>query len=270
MIDPSLELLAGLFVVASLAGWVDAIAGGGGLIVLPALLTTGLPPALVLGTNKLQASFGSFSASLAFIRRGVVEPRRMAPLIAATFVGSLAGTLLVAHLDPRFLKDLIPLLLIALALYTLIFGGRLARGGRARIADRPFTALCGTGLGFYDGFLGPGTGSFWALAFATLKGFDLRLATAHAKIVNFASNLASLACFAALGVVSWKIGLVMAVGQFLGARVGASLVLRDGARIIRPMIVLMSLAITTRLVLTDQDNWLYAPAVRLLAAVGIG
>jgi uncharacterized membrane protein YfcA len=230
---------------------VDSVAGGGGLLALPALLWTGMPPALALGTNKLQGSFGTLTASLRFWRMGLVDPRRMLPAICCTFAGAVLGTLLVQRLDASLLARLIPALLIAFALYFLLSPRVSDRDSRARIGESAFALTVGTGVGFYDGFFGPGTGSFFAVAYVALLGHNLRRATAHTKVLNFTSNIASLIAFALGGNVVWAVGLLMAAGQFAGAWVGARLVLRHGAVLIRALLVLVCLALSIRQLWVD-------------------
>jgi uncharacterized protein len=243
-----------LFFVAVLAGFVDSIAGGGGLLVIPTLFAVGLSPAQVFGTAKLGACFGSFSASLTFIRRGEVQVRPMLGIIAATFIGSVLGALTLQGVDAGILRDLIPFLLIAIALYMLLAKNAGAFETRRRLGEVAFALIFGIGLGFYDGFFGPGAGSFWALAYVTLAGYTLRRATGHAKIVNFTSNIAAFLVLVAGGHVLWGLGLVMAAGQFIGARFGATLVLSKGAMLVRPMLVVMSLAITARLLTQAPEH----------------
>ena len=259
----SLELLVLLFAVAGVAGFVDSIAGGGGLLAIPSLFMAGLPPQAVLATAKLQATFGSFSASLAFVRAGAVDLRALMPAIVATFIGSTIGALVISVLDPALLRDLIPLLLIAIAVYMLLSPRLGEIDARQRVAFLPFSIGAGLVLGFYDGFFGPGTGSFWAIAFVVLLGFNLGRATAHTKVVNFTSNLAALLVLGFGGHVWWTVGLVMAAGQFLGAQLGARLVMSKGTRIVKPMLVTMSLLITARIIHADVDNPLRVAAQRL-------
>jgi hypothetical protein len=241
------EILALLALVALVAGFVDAIAGGGGLLTLPALLWAGLPPAVALGTNKLQGTFGTASATAHFLRRGKLELRPLLPAAAASFAGSAGGSLLVSRIDPDALRWLLPALLLAFAAYFL----RSPRVGdlpsRRRVGPAAFAATAGVGIGFYDGFFGPGTGSFFALAFVALLGLDLAHATGGAKLLNFASNLAALLVFAAGGHVLWPVGLVMAVGQWLGAWLGAHMAIRHGARLIRPLLVAVSAVLSVKL-----------------------
>lgn len=251
---PSLDLLAMLFGVGLVAGFVDAIAGGGGLLTVPALLWAGLSPAQALATNKLQSCFGSFSATLKFVRGGEVDPRTMGRMIACTFVGAAAGATLVQMLDPSFLRNVIPVLLVGIALYLLVSPKAGDIDAHRRVSENVFALLIGGGVGFYDGFFGPGTGTFFAIGFVALLGFNLRRATAHTKILNFTSNVAALLFFLLGGQIQWAIGIAMGAGQFLGAQAGAHLVIRNGARIVRPMLVVASLAITAKIVMTDDGN----------------
>ncbi|WP_421870647.1 TSUP family transporter [Motiliproteus sp.] len=248
-LELSLELILLLFAAGALAGFVDAIAGGGGMIALPALLFAGLTPAQALATNKLQGSFGTLSASWYFVRRGLVDLRAIAYMIGCTFVGSALGTLLVQQLDPSFLTGAIPVLLILIALY-FGFSPRLGEEDvQQRISERAFALTIGFGIGFYDGFFGPGTGSFFALGFVSLLGFGLTKATAHTKVLNLTSNLASLLFFVAGGQVVWTLGLVMALGQLIGGRLGAHLVVLKGAGLIRPLVVLICVLMSLKLLL---------------------
>jgi uncharacterized membrane protein YfcA len=236
-----------LFATGFSAGLVDSIAGGGGIISLPVLLNFGLPPQLALGTNKFQASFGSVSASWHYVRRGLVDLHACRTGILLTLVGALLGAFTVQHIESRILEKVIPLLLAAIVIY-LIFQPRIGLEDQPpRVGPGPFYTAFGLGLGFYDGFFGPGTGSFWAVAFVLLCGHNLTRATAHTKVMNATSNLASLALFAAAGLVHIGAGLVMAAGQVVGARLGASLVVRKGARFVRPAFLVMAALTIVRL-----------------------
>jgi uncharacterized membrane protein YfcA len=245
------EILAVLALIALVAGFVDAIAGGGGMLTLPALLWAGLPPATALGTNKLQGTFGTASATAHFWRRGALDLRPLLPAAAASFAGAALGALAVAHADPDALRWLLPALLLGFAAYFLHSPRVGDLPAQRRIGPATFAATAGAGIGFYDGFFGPGTGSFFALAFVALLGFDLARATAGTKLLNFSSNLAALLVFAAGGHVAWTTGLVMAVGQWAGAWLGAHMALRHGARLIRPLLVAVSVLLSLKL-LVDQ------------------
>jgi len=243
----SLEVLLLLTAAGSIAGLLDAMAGGGGLIALPTLLAVGLDPAQALATNKLQGSFGTLSSTLHFARKGEVQLARLRPAILFTFLGAAAGTIAVQTLESEQLARIIPWLLIAFATYFL-FSPRVGDlDAHQRIGLLAFAILIGTTLGFYDGFFGPGTGSFFAIACVALLGYNLRRATATTKVLNFTSNIASLIFFILGGKVVWVAGLCMGLGQSAGAWLGAHLVLRHGAALVRPMLVLVSLAITLSL-----------------------
>lgn len=220
--------IAGLF-----AGFVDSIAGGGGMISLPALLSVGVPPHLALGTNKLQGTFGSFTASLNYSRNGLVAFRGILPGICFTALGALIGTIVIQYLSAKFLSHIMPILLAGVFFYTL-FSPNL--GEKDRISNTPeflFYALAGLSLGFYDGFFGPGVGSFWAIAFVLFLGLNLKKGTAHTKIMNFTSNIVSLLAFIFGGHVLYTAGIVMGVGQILGAYLGSHLVMLKGVRFVR-------------------------------------
>jgi uncharacterized protein len=236
-----------LFVTGLIAGFVDSIAGGGGLITIPVLFSFGLPPQLALGTNKLQASFGSGSATWHYARAKVVSPRECWLGVVFTVIGAAAGTWFVQTRDPELLKRLIPILLLAIAAY-MIFKPELGeKDVHPRMSAGWFYPVAGLALGFYDGFLGPGTGSFWAMAFMLCLGFNLTRATGHTKVMNFASNLTSLAVFARAGQMDCAAGLVMGVGQLLGARFGSLMVVTRGARFIRPIFLAMVFALIAKL-----------------------
>jgi uncharacterized membrane protein YfcA len=237
-----------LFATGLVAGTVDAIAGGGGLISVPALLGFGLPAPLALATNKLQASFGSGSAAWSYARRGAVDLRRCRPGFVLTAIGSLGGAWAVRWSDPEILGRLIPWLLGAIIL-CFVFRPKLGETSRRhRMEPGAFYLLFGLGLGFYDGFFGPGVGSFWTIAFVTVLGHDFVQAAGHTKAMNFASNLAALVFFAFAGTVLWLPGLVMGAGQLLGGRLGAHLAMTRGARFVRPVFLLMAALVALKLI----------------------
>lgn len=237
-----------LFAVGLVAGTVDAIAGGGGLLSLPALLAFGLPAPLALGTAKLQGSFGSGSAAWSFARKGAVNLRECRLGFALTALGALGGAGAVRSIDPQFLGALIPWLLGAIVVY-MIFRPKLGETSRHhRMEPAAFYGLFGLALGFYDGFFGPGVGSFWTIAFVTVLGHDFVRAAGHTKVMNFASNLAALAFFAAAGTVSWLPGLVMGGGQLIGGRLGAHLAMTRGARFVRPIFLTMATLVALKLI----------------------
>ncbi len=250
----SVDLVLMLFSIAVIAGFVDSIAGGGGLIAMPALLAAGLSPLQALATNKLQGTGGTLSASYYFIRKGAVKLSEMRLAIVMTFLGSALGTILVQQLDLSVLSQIIPFLLIGIVLYFL-FSPKISDENRHEKIGLPlFSCTAAMIIGFYDGFFGPGTGSFFAIAFVSLMGYSITRATAHTKLLNCTSNIASLLFFIVGGQVVWTVGLVMMAGQVIGARLGSGFVLKNGQKLIRPMIVIVSLAMTAKLLWNN-----YAP-----------
>lgn len=237
-----------LFCAGLVAGVVDAIAGGGGLITLPALLGAGLPAPLALGTNKLGSVFGTASATWSFARRGAVDLRECAAGAAWTGVGAVAGAFTVRRIDPDLLARGIPWLLAVLVVYMMVRPQLGDKDLHHRMERPAFYALFGLALGFYDGFFGPGVGSFWTIAFITVLGHNFVRAAAHTKVMNLASNAAALAFFAAAGSVLLLPGLALGAGQLLGARLGAHLALTRGARFVRPIFLLMASLTVARLV----------------------
>ena len=241
------DVIAMLFGVATVAGFIDAIAGGGGLLTIPALLSTGLPPAVALGTNKLQACGGSFSASLYFVRKKAVDLKQVALLILLTFIGAALGTIVGQNIDVNALKIGLPFLIFSIGIYFLFSPNIGDQDRKQRISYPLFGFTAGMGLGFYDGVFGPAVGSFYTLAFVLLLGFNLTKAVAHAKVLNFTSNFASLLFFIFGGAVLWKIGFIMLIGQFIGATFGARMVVNKGKKLIRPMLVTLSFIMVAKM-----------------------
>ncbi|MFV3076642.1 TSUP family transporter [Niveispirillum fermenti] len=259
------DILAFLAIAALLAGFIDAIAGGGGLITIPALLSAGIPPAAALATNKLQGSFGTAMATLTFWRAGQIELKTMAMPVACVFVGSATGTALVQVTGTGFMTAVIPVLLVAIAVYFLLSPRVGDMEARARLSLPAFSLTVGLAVGFYDGFFGPGTGSFFALGCVALLGMNMRRATANTKLLNFTSNVVSLGVFALGGQIVWTAGLVMAVAQVAGAWAGSHATIRFGTRLVRPLLVIVCLAMTIRLV-AQPDHPLYLLLRGLFAA----
>ncbi|KLV04803.1 membrane protein [Photobacterium aquae] len=251
----SWEIIGALFLVASMAGFIDAIAGGGGMLTVPALLAAGLPPAQALATNKLQSSFGSFSASLYFVRNGLVKLKDMRLAIACTFAGSAVGALSVQVIDAGILTNLIPVLLVGISLYFLFAPDAGKGGGTPKLSEAAFAFSVGTGIGFYDGFFGPGTGSLFTVCFVVIAQLGIVEATARTKVLNFTSNIAALILFVIAGLPVWKVGLAMAVGGFIGARLGAKVVVTKGRNLIRPMVVTVSMVMAVKLLVEQNPQW---------------
>ena len=236
-----------LFITGLAAGFVDSIAGGGGLITLPVLLSLGLPPKVALGTNKLQACFGSGSASWHYTRGKVVHLADCARGFLFSLAGAAAGSCAVQQADPSLLRRVIPILLIAVSLVMLIRPELGATDVRPRMKRDLFDMTFGLGIGFYDGFFGPGTGTFWTMAFMLFLGFNMTRATGYTKVMNFASNLSSLVAFLIPGNVLLVEGMVMGAGQLLGARLGAGMVIERGPKFIRPIFIFVVIALTAKL-----------------------
>lgn len=246
LITPEITII--LFTAGLVAGFVDSIAGGGGLITLPVLLTVGLPPGLALGTNKLQGSFGTLSSSYNYIKKGEVKLKECISGIIYTFLSAAAGSWTVQMMDPGFIKHVIPFLLLFVLLYTF-FSPQLGYGDRRpRMGSNNFFLLFGLGLGFYDGFFGPGTGSFWTAAFCIILGFNMTKAAGYTRIMNFTSNIVALSMFVMGNNVLYKVGIIMGIGQMLGARIGSNLAIKKGARLIRPIFLSVVLLTVARLI----------------------
>ncbi|WP_434353183.1 TSUP family transporter [Psychrobacter sp. HD31] len=247
-IQLSIEVIFMLIAVAGMAGFIDAIAGGGGLLTIPALLLANIPPVLALGTNKVQACSGALAASITMIKKGVVKPSTMKPAIIGAFVGSAVGTILVQLSPPDLLTKLIPFLIAAIGIYTL-FAPNLGEVEAApKVSEKFWQKLVVPIIGFYDGYVGPGTGMFFALGNVSLRGREIIAATGTAKILNFATNFASVVFFVFGGNVLWGIGLAMLVGQMTGAYFGSHMVVKGGSKIIRPVIVVVCLAMLAKYV----------------------
>ena len=250
----SITLLTG---VGFIAGIVDAIAGGGGLLVLPALLLSGLDPVSALATNKFQGSFGTGSAALAFARHGEIDLRKCRWIIATTFAGASLGVAMVALAPVTWLSAIMPVLLIIMAFYFALSPRLSNDDAHARTTFTKFAFTAAPVIGFYDGIFGPGAGSFYLLGFVTLLGYGVLRASAYTKLLNFTSNIAALLVFALSGKVIWTLGLAMGAGQFLGAQLGSRLAIRNGAKLIRPVLVIVCIAMATKLLL-DPANPLRA------------
>ena len=248
-IQLSLEIILMLTAVATIAGFIDAIAGGGGLLTIPALLLANVPPVFALGTNKLQACSGSFAASLTMIKKGVVNPRIIKRAIIGAFIGSVIGTILVQLSPPEMLEKVIPFLIAAIGIYTLFAPNLGEVEAEPRISESAWQKIVAPLIGLYDGYIGPGTGMFFSLGNVALRGREIVEATGAAKVLNFATNIASVIFFVIGGKILWTVGLAMMVGQTLGAYAGSHMVVKGGSKLIRPVIVLVCLAMIGKYVM---------------------
>jgi uncharacterized membrane protein YfcA len=242
MFDHHILYLIILFSGGLLAGTVDAIAGGGGLISLPLLVSVGLPPHIALGTNKLQSSVGTLIATYNYFRNGLISFGLVWKGLICGGLGAAAGALTAQWLSADFLAKALPFLLLAIFIYTLYTPKLGLQDIKQRIPEELFYMLFGFGLSFYDGFAGPGTGSFWAIAMVYFLGYNLVKATAYTKLFNLESNLVALTCFILGHNVNYKIGLTMACGQVIGGKLGSHLVIKKGARFVRPLFLIVVFA----------------------------
>jgi len=248
-VEIPLEVFFLFVAVAIVAGGVDAIAGGAGLITIPAMLAFGVPPAAAIATNKLGGVAGTLSATLHFIGRKQIDIRSSWPLAASAFVGSVAGGFALTRIDPAFLAAIVPVLLIGFSVYFVFSPNVGALDKKRLLSVAGFVLLVAPVIGFYDGFFGPGAGAFFCLALVLLAGFNLIRATAHAKLLNLASNLAALLFFIWYGAILWDIGLAMMIGQFIGGNLGARIVVRHGVKLIKIIMVIVACAISLKLML---------------------
>lgn len=247
MFEVANDLVLLLVCAAFVAGFVDAIAGGGGLITVPALLLAGASPIEALATNKVQGSFGAGTAVLAYARAGHVKPMAQLGMAGISAVSGATGALMAQAMSAEALRIIMPVVLVAVALFFALKPGLSDEDRVQRFKPAVFAFTAVPLIAAYDGFFGPGTGSFFMLAFVMLAGFGVLKATAHTKMLNFASNLGGLAVFAVGGGVWWGIGFAMAAAQIAGASLGARLAMRIGARLIKPLIVVTSSVLAAKL-----------------------
>ena len=255
--DPTALMLifAGL-----IAGFIDSIAGGGGLITIPALMLSGLPPIETLGTNKLQGLFGSFSAMIAYARGGHVNIKKQVGQAFMAFLGGIIGALVATLIPIRIFQAFLPILLVIVAIYFALKPNLNDLDRQERIRPIVFALTMAPLVGFYDGIFGPGAGSFYMLAFVSLSGFGILKATAHTKLLNFSSNLGGFLTFAVVGSIDIGIGIAMGIAQFIGAQLGARVAMKTGAKLIKPLLVIVCFILAYKL-LQAHDNplrqWLH-------------
>jgi uncharacterized membrane protein YfcA len=238
LIEPT--MLVVLALVAFVAGFIDAVAGGGGMLTVPALLSLGLPPHIALGTNKLAATFASSTAAFTYYKKKLFKPRFWRRAFVATLFGAILGTLIVDIISTEWLEKALPLIILAAAVYTIFHKTPQSNKNTLPIpcpSIRRKQIIQGLTLGFYDGVAGPGTGAFWTVSSMALYRLNILLASGLAKAMNFTSNFTSLVTFAVLGHIDWVLGLTMGVCLMAGAYVGAHSAIRFGAKFIRPVFV---------------------------------
>lgn len=239
-----------LIICGFLAGLIDSVVGGGGLIGIPALLSAGIPVHLLLGSNKLAGTLCSFTSTASFMKSGKIDFSLVKVLIPFSIIGAVSGTLTVRQVPSEFLKPLVIVMLVVIIIYTLFkkAWGDVSTFQGSTAKSRLIGIAVAFVIGFYDGFFGPGTGSFLIFAFL-MMGFEFVTAAGNAKVLNFASNISSLITFIALGSVSYSYGLIMGIPMVIGAVVGSRIAIRKGASYIRPLFI------TVTVVLIGKQIW---------------
>lgn len=240
-----------LIFAAFFGGFVDSIAGGGGLISLPVLMAVGIPPHLALGTNKLQGGMGTLMAATKFSLKGMINYKEIFLGIICTFIGAMLGSYSVLFIDAKFLSYIVPFIMIAIFIYT-IKSPNLGSGGdgKAKLNPKIFYTSFGFVIGFYDGFFGPGAGSFWTFAIIYFLGLSMKNAVANTKVLNLTSNLVALSIFLSKGEVLFKVGIIMGIGSLIGAYLGSNMVIKKDIKFIKT-IFLSVVAVTILKLLYD-------------------
>ena len=214
----------------------------------PSMLIVGIPPLNVLATNKFQSCFGTFTSTFNYYKNGLLTEKKRFLYFLLSFVGSSVGTLLVSRISNDTLESVIPILLISAAIFFIINKGPTKSRPKKKLLI--FFNLLIFSIGFYDGFFGPGTGSFFVLIFIIIKGANIMESTAVTKLLNFASNFAAFLIFAFQGYVIWELGLVMAVAQISGAYTGSRFAIKNGERVVRPVLVIVCIILSLRILIS--------------------
>ncbi len=242
----SLQILFFLFITAIVAGFLDTLAGGGGLLTVPALILSGIPPLVVLGTNKFQSSMGTATATFMMFKNKKVKGDDVKGLMLFAFIGATIGATNVQLINPEMLSFVIPIVLLFIAIYFLIAPKPKESDGEAKLSYQKYRNFVVPVIGWYDGFFGPGTGSFFALSGVSLRGRGLISATIVAKTLNFATNVAALLVFLTTGRIAWIAGIFMIAGQGIGAWLGSKSLFKINPSYLRILIVLMCFAMLIR------------------------
>jgi len=245
----SIEILAFLFFVGVVAGFLDTLVGGGGLLAVPALLLSGIPPIYVLGTNKFQGSMGTGIATFLLFRKKKLDWNSVKNLMFASFIGSIVGGVIIQFVDTQFLSFVIPIVLVFIAIYFIVSPKPKSTVGNSK-PNKKFELFAVPVVGFYDGMFGPGAGSFFAMTGVMLKKLEIIQATILAKPLNFASNIAGFIVFFSFGHIAFLIGLLMMMGQMIGAFFGTHYLLKANPLIIRLLIVIISISMLIKYMLS--------------------
>lgn len=246
----TIELLSILFLVAIIAGFIDTLAGGGGLITMPALLISGIPPLAALGTNKLQGSVGTATSSYMMLKHKRIRWHNVKHLMLFAFIGSALGSIAVQFINVEVLSFIIPFVLLLITIYFSISPMPNHEGSTPRVSNKKYKYAVVPTIGWYDGMFGPGTGSFFSLAGVSLRGHGLLNATAIAKALNFSTNIASLFVFMIAGQLVWVAGMVMMLGQVIGAWLGSHCLFKIKAVYLRAVVIFMCLSMLAKYIHT--------------------
>ena len=247
----SIEILTFLFFVGVVAGFLDTLVGGGGLLAVPALLLSGIPPIYVLGTNKFQGSMGTGIATFLLFRKKKLDWNSVKSLMFASFIGSIVGGVIIQFVDTQFLSFVIPIVLVFIAIYFIISPKPKSTVSNSK-PNKKFELFAVPVVGFYDGMFGPGAGSFFAMTGVMLKKLEIIQATILAKPLNFASNIAGFIVFFSFGHIAFLIGLLMMMGQMIGAFFGTHYLLKANPLIIRLLIVIISISMLIKYMLSQS------------------
>ena len=245
----SIEILTFLFFVGVVAGFLDTLVGGGGLLAVPALLLSGIPPIYVLGTNKFQGSMGTGIATFLLFKKKKLDWNSVKNLMFASFIGSIVGGVIIQFVDTQFLSFVIPIVLFFIAIYFIVSPKPKSTVGNSK-PNKKFELFAVPVVGFYDGMFGPGAGSFFAMTGVMLKKLEIIQATILAKPLNFASNIAGFIVFFSFGHIAFLIGLIMMMGQMIGAFFGTHYLLKANPLIIRLLIVIISISMLIKYMLS--------------------
>lgn len=237
--DPSLLVIILLIGAAFVAGYIDTLVGGGGLITIPALMAAGMPPIMALGTNKLQAVAGSGTATFTLLRLSKLSFSDVKWLMLSAFIGSLVGAIAVQFINSQVLSMVIPIVIVFIAVYFIFSANQAVSERQALIKNTSYGLTAVPSIGFYDGMFGPGTGSFFVWSGVALRGQPIILSTMIAKALNFATNIAALVVFVWFGKVAWVIGSSMMIGQVLGARMGAKSLMKVNPVLLRYFVIVL-------------------------------
>lgn len=242
----SIELLSLLFLTSVIAGLIDTLAGGGGLISLPALILSGVPPLSALGTNKLQGSMGTATATYMMLKNKKIKWHDIKPIMLMAFIGSVLGTMTIQVINSDILTFVIPLVLLCIAIYFLVSPKVTQTEAKPKLTKKHYKNTVVPFIGFYDGMFGPGTGSFFAMSGVFCRGLDIIKSTAVAKSLNFSTNIASLIVFVIAGHIVWVIGLLMMFGQIIGAWLGSHFLFKINPSYLRFLVVFMCICMLVK------------------------